>query len=44
MSFVEGKEAEDLLNEMMTMTLEKIVEDPDQKHVYLDAFQMNLQN
>ena len=44
MSFVQGKEAEDLLNEMMTMTLEKIVEDPDQKHVYLDAFQMILDN
>lgn len=44
MSIVQGKEAEDLLNEMMTMTLEKIVENPDEKDVYLDAFQMILDN
>jgi hypothetical protein len=44
MSIVQGKEAEDLLNEMMTMTLEKIVENPNEKDVYLDAFQMILDN
>ena len=42
MSIVQGKEAEELLNEVMTLTLEKIVEDPDQRPEYLAAFQMML--
>ena len=44
MSFVQGKESDYLFNEIRSRTLEKIVEDPDQKHVYLDAFQMILDN
>ncbi len=40
MTAVQGKEAEDLLNEVMTNVLEKMVKNPERAEVYLKAFNM----
>jgi hypothetical protein len=39
-----GTDAEDILNDLLTTTLENMIKEPDNKNIFLDAFHLVLDN